>query len=344
MLLARILEHQNHLDTMHTTDDHNSTSSGQNFYQHEFEASSAWEFFQDFSRQLSDAYCVTTEAGIIVSTNNIFAQLLGYEKEALVSSNFIQLLPENIRPYAQMLHKEYVQGKSDENAGEWKYLKQDGQKILLRSTTSRIKTDKLTYKFEIFTPVSQPDLSPSEQMKQAEGQVRKVYHQVKNTLHEISSLLQLQSMSHQGETRLSLMSAQKRVSVIAKAYEQLYQNSRQKEIELGMYLEEVLKINQVVDEQFDHQEVYFAIESAYALGIILTEYLQLYREKLVGLKISGFLDGSTYNLSLKAENGQNLSRPQGFSERLIAALLGQIKAELKPVRQEDEVLLIAIQL
>ena len=330
---------------MHTTDDHNSTSSDQHFYQHEFEACSAWEFFQDFSRQLSDAYCVTNEEGIIVSTNNIFAQLLGYEKEALLSSNFIQLLPENIRPYAQMLHKEYVQGKSDENAGEWKYLKQDGEKILLRSTTSRIKTDKLTYKFEIFTPVSQPGPTPSEQLKQAEGQVQKVYHQVKNTLHEISSLLHLQSMSGKGETRLSLMSAQKRVSVIAKAYEQLYQNSRQKEIELGMYLEEVLKINQVaVDDQYDHPEVYFTIDSAYALGILLTEYLQLYRENLAGLKILGFLDGSTYHLSLMAENGQNLPRPQGFSERLIAALLGQIKAELKPGRQEDEVFLIAVHL
>lgn len=297
---------------------------------------SAFQLLHVIKQNISDSYCITDEEGFIIDVNEKYCQMLGYQENELLEKKFTDLLSPEIRPYALMLHHEYIWEHSGENAAEWSYQTKYGEPKALRSTTTRLLTsNQKRYKLEILSPVSSTKLSGSAQ----EDTIRKIQHQFKNTLHEISGLFHLQAAQLQGEVREAILFSQLRITAIAIAFELLYKSARPEAINLTEYLSRLMgKYEHHFDIQLEHEAIYWQVDKAYALGIILVELLNTIKTGVMAgpkLKIEGKHLESCYRLSLLSDDHfQPLL--SSFSRQLIQALGKQLQAkvEIQPYDKE----------
>ncbi|MEK6478710.1 histidine kinase dimerization/phosphoacceptor domain -containing protein [Catalinimonas sp. 4WD22] len=305
-----------------------SVDSRISHFEKELNSLQASQLLSMMKKHLSDGYCITDEEGVIIDANEPYCHTLGYAKEELLTKNFTELLPKGMRPYALMLHHEYVSGQSEENAAEWAYESKSGEKVLLRSSTSRLKLSaNRTYKLEILQKVARSQVRDEESMK-------KIMHQFKNTLQEISGLLQLQAVQLEGEAKLAVLQAQKRTIAVSIAYELLHKSANSEAINIGEYLSRLIgQFEQNCQLHIQHNEIHWQVNKAYALGIIITECLN-------NLKASGYTDvlhltvdqqKELYVLEMQLE-GMFSEKISALSKQLINALGGQLQAkvELQP--------------
>ncbi|MDF9798227.1 PAS domain S-box-containing protein [Catalinimonas alkaloidigena] len=285
-------------------------------------------------QHLSDGYCITDDEGIIVDVNDSFCSTLEYRKEELLTKNFAELLPQGIRPYALMLHHEYISGQTEENAAEWAYESKSGKKVLLRSSTSRLALSPgHTYKLEILQLTTQAVADEQESMK-------KIMHQFKNTLQEIGGLLQLQAVQLEGEAKQAVVQAQRRTSAIALAFELLHKSTYSEAINIGEYLSRLTgQFGQNCQLHLHHQDIYWQINKAYAFGIIITESLNslIAAGNTVMLHLTASQDKNIYVCDLRLEYAFS-GKFTDFSRQLINALGRQLQAKVKILPDSHQIL------
>ncbi|WKN30057.1 histidine kinase dimerization/phosphoacceptor domain -containing protein [Porifericola rhodea] len=304
-----------------------STTSKSNDFEAQMQKQTAFQFIENIKQHLSDGYCVTDQNGIIVDFNEIFCHTFGYKREELLDKSFIELLPAEMRAYAIMLHHEYLDGQSDENAAEWTFQHKEGHPLQLRSITSRIVSSQdKRYKMEILVPM------PPHQATDLEEHIKKMQHQFKNTLHEISGLLHLQSVQLQSEAKEVVTNSQKRVLAIAIAFELLYKGEEPDSIDLEEYLPKLLGQLQINSKlTFEQESIFWQANRAYALGIVLVECFNSIKEELLAnqkIKIIAKQEADEFVLELKVKNMPNTQFP-AFSKQLINALGRQLQADVK---------------
>lgn len=311
-------------------------------FQNELKNLTAFQLLSVLKQNISDGYCMTDEEGFIVDVNEKYCHILEYQENELLGKSFTDLLTVKIRPYAMMHHHEYIWGHADENTAEWTYETKSGGIKLLRSTTTRLLTSKQKpYKLEILSLVE-----PSNKTSQ-EDVIKKMQHQFKNTLHEIGGLLHLQAVQLQGEAREAVLFSQMRITAIAIAFELLYKNTQSENIDLADYLPRLTaKFQPAFEIQLEHDAIYWPVDKAYALGIILTEFLNSAKdEQMNGQKLKLVRKRSTlhYHLQILAEDGFHFTLSP-LSKQLIHALGKQLQAKVEMQNDAHEVLCLACKL
>lgn len=173
--------------------------------------------------------------------------------------------------------------------------------------------------------------------------IQEVHHRVKNNLQVILSMLSLQKRTSQGDHEVhALNESSRRVRVMAKLYEHLYQSDNVSDIGPKEYLSEVLNdalhaagASDGVEANLDCDDVTLKIKSATALAQIISELMS-------NCLKHAFPDGKgNIAVSLKRINEKELcltvsddgvGLPAGFDEKklksmgmkLVSALVAQI--------------------
>ena len=291
----------------------------------------AVEIFSSIKNSIGQGFCLSNADGIICDVNQEFASQLSYQREEMINHHFSEFLAEKLRPYACTHHQEFMTQPTDNSAETWEYEDKRGGSQMLNVLKSRVKLDEAEYRMDILIPVENASKASFEQ--EIDGFKQQSRHLFKNTLQEISGLLQLQAAQTQGETRQILMHAQKRETVVALAFEQLYKHENDYEIELTTYLGKVLAIHSLSEEVItEHPALYFELSKGYALGLILSEVLMSSMDKDAGkYSLSGSIERENYRLQLRCEGNFERKPMSGLSPKLVKALKHQLAAEdLKP--------------
>jgi len=293
---------------------------------------SAASFWESLGSQLSDAYCITDFEGSIVALNHAYAHALGYNMDDLLGKKFTGLLPDKMQPYALMLHQEYLLEQTHESAGEWNYQHRLGHLVYFRSVTTRLKVKGRRYKLDI---VVVQDHKSSAKLAEEKN---KIYHQVKNSLHEIGGLLHLEATFYQDQTRQVLSNVRSRVSLVAIAYEQLYRD-QQACIDIGRYLQTAFSSSVTFNPEPADTYIFLPVDQAYALGILLHEYIAPASKVCGMLRLELTNQEGCFQVKIIGENRCALPEVRGFSQRLIHALLKQLQARVGTNAEEAMVTL-----
>lgn len=154
-----------------------------------------------------------------------------------------------------------------------------------------------------------------------------IHHRVKNNLQVISGLLELQKEQLTDENaKKSFTEAQSRVGSIALIHQNLYQNENLGSIEFCSFARDLLsKVAELFENQnqpvaftLDKKEVYFDIDTAVPLGLILNELLtnsykhfgKASQEKKISIAIT-VLNRGQYELVYK-DNGPGIKKAVDF--------------------------------
>ncbi|MGH7875490.1 MAG: sensor histidine kinase [Candidatus Binatia bacterium] len=118
-------------------------------------------------------------------------------------------------------------------------------------------------------------------LREKETLLQETHHRVKNNLQVISSLLNLQadSLADGGDARRLFLDARDRVRSMALVHEKFYQSHNLVRIELGDYLNSLMKellrahvgLAQTVRFRIEQQEVFLPVDLAIPCGLIVNE-------------------------------------------------------------------------
>lgn len=196
--------------------------------------------------------------------------------------------------------------------------------------------------------------------RQAEEQVRislqekelllkEVHHRVKNNLHTISNLLDLQTEGIEDERLLSLFNdSQNRIQAMALIHEQLYESQNLGKVEFGEYIERLISNlslsygNQIrpIRPIVEAESIWINLETAIPCGLLLNELVtnafkhafpegrsgtvrvQLYQDETQCLNLKIWDDGVGLPPSINWQNSSSLGL------KLVRILAKQLKASL----------------
>ncbi|MEM6428228.1 MAG: chemotaxis protein CheB, partial [Deinococcota bacterium] len=121
-------------------------------------------------------FCLTNQRGEFVKVNDGYCRLYGYTETELLGQTFTMVLPEDQREAAHQLHDDYLQGITEESAGEWTVQRKDGTPIRVLVTVARMQSYN-----EWFKVTSVTDLTPHVEAEQALRRERNLLRAVMQT-------------------------------------------------------------------------------------------------------------------------------------------------------------------
>ena len=209
---------------------------------------------------------------------------------------------------------------------------------------SKIDKDAVELKYLNKTLKTKVEIETAQRMEK-EVLLQEVHHRVKNNLHIILSMIQLQQNenNHTQQTNL-LIDLENRINAIAKSYEMLMDNTSLQKIIMKTYLEELLADMHESLSQLDH-DIEFStdinatlpLKEAVYIGLITNEiitnsYKYAFPNKKGKLFISLIQKGGNYFLTIKDDgigfiSNKNIS---SLGQRLIRTLIvEQLNGELE---------------
>jgi PAS domain S-box-containing protein len=231
--------------------------------------------------------CVTNDQGRFVKVNKAYCAIYGYSEQELIGQLFTIVLPENIRKYAETLHREYLAGETEESNGEWQAVDKQGNPKDVYVTAGRLITEEgQRYKITTVTDITErkEDVRKLTQaLDEKDSYAREIHHRVKNNINIISGLLYLQAekvkdrpfvydLFHESISRI------KSLSLI---HEQLYRNDNYTSINLKEYVHSLVsnvestfreKAQQVRTTQ-EISAIPLDVDKAIACGLVVNEVL-----------------------------------------------------------------------
>lgn len=300
-----------------------------------FENTSASYIFESIRSSISQPYCLIDEAGVVQDANLSFATALGYELEEITGKSFICFIPEKLRPYAQTHHLEFFSQALPAATETWDYLDKSGNIKKFDVISSCIRLEKRgRLKMAILTETKdQQEIQQNSDLTEFKQISR---HMFKNTLQEISGLIQLQMAQSQGEVKSLLSLSHQRLNVIVAAYEQLYKYKNYEEIEVSAFLQKVLKFYLFSPAVLaPHPEIYMKIDKCYALGLMLNDVLHASRLKPKSIIAQGKYQGGWYILTLLHTGSGDRPKKRIVDTKLFKALQRQIGAQISDKSAKD---------
>lgn len=192
--------------------------------------------------------CLTDKNRRFVRVNKVYCKMYGYTEEELLGSDFTMVLPEEARGAASKLHDDYIEGKTDETAGDWQVRRKDGSIMDVHVTAGRMKRAN----GEIFKVTTVTDVTAQKERTRAleealaskEAFVKEVHHRVKNNLSIVSGLLQIQSekVEHLRGVQPLFSESINRIRTLANIHERLYRKEGVPVIQINDYLNELLQM------------------------------------------------------------------------------------------------------
>jgi PAS domain S-box-containing protein len=187
-------------------------------------------------------------------------------------------------------------------------------------------------------------------LAEKETLLREVHHRVKNNLQVITSLLSLQADYIEDPHTLELFrETQARLRSMALIHQELYQSKDLNRINFHEYIEklisnlvQVFSINSNVQLLLDIEEVYFNVDTAIPLGLIINELVTNSLKYAFPNYAAGNIrlclkpgeqgaDGSTYYVLIAEDDGIGIPEPIDFEKteslglQLVNILVNQLK-------------------
>jgi len=192
----------------------------------------------------------------------------------------------------------------------------------------RFRTNKLyreNHELELKVESRTVDLTAA--LKDKELLIKEIHHRVKNNLQVISGLLELQKEQLDDHSTIAAFTeGQSRVSSIALIHQNLYQNENLTEIEFCSFARDLCsKVAELFDNQnnkvsftVENREVFFDIDTAVPLGLIINElitnsykyFTKENQDKKINLNITVLKKGA-YKLIYR-DNGPGLKKEINF--------------------------------
>ncbi len=149
---------------------------------------------------------------------------------------------------------------------------------LLAYRSARLRKEKINLE----TTVDKRTKQLKEALSERELLIKEIHHRVKNNLQIISGLLEMKGNRTKDENiKKAIKESQNQVLSIAFIHQNLYQRDDMKEVEFGSFLRELIahiknvfdKPDKHIDVSFNIPELFFDIDTAVPLGLIINELL-----------------------------------------------------------------------
>jgi PAS domain S-box-containing protein len=244
------------------------------------------ERFRTFAESATDGIVTTDDNGNILFFNKSFKTIFGYSTEELAGKSLTMLMPAKFRNgYLNELKnykisgKHKLLGKTVQTTG----LKKDGTIFPFEMSLSAWKSNKTTYFSAIIRDITERKQAESEIQKsiiEKENLLREIHYRVKNNMHIISSLLNLQIQHvHEEESENVLKDTQGRLDTMAMVHKNLYESSSFTNLNFKDYVEklvfEILSSHRVnsgtIETELDIEDIEMNMETAIPCGLIINE-------------------------------------------------------------------------
>jgi PAS domain S-box-containing protein len=289
----------------------------------------------------------TDDGGRIISVNNSFVKMLGYESaEEVLALN----IEEDVY-YDKKIRREILAKYKNGNCSffdevQWK--RKDGSLIWVQfKLNSCVNSNGEPYYQGYATDITGIMLirtNIEHSLKEKEALLREVHHRVKNNLQVISSLISLQSeMIEKKDASELFRETQNRIRSMALIHDLQYQSEKFSEIDFKLYIENFVNFLLVsfsitpgdITVRMNLCKVYLPIDTAIPCGLILNEILtnsiKHNRNSSCKLEISIEMCAKNDNISLKIfDNGCSLHNEQlnpGLGLAIIQSLTEQINGK-----------------
>ena len=215
-------------------------------------------------------------------------QMLGYLEEEFTGlvTQWQEIIHPEDRPWVLERLNQYLSQNSGDYAfdyrlrtrcGQWKWIANYG-KVVERDTQGN--PVRMTGVQQDITERKKVEEKLQTSLREKEVLLREIHHRVKNNLHIISSLLDLQSDTLKDEQLIEIFAdSQNRIRSMALIHEQLYQSPDLGQVEFGEYIHRLINnllfsfgehLSQV-QPMIEVDSVYLNIETAIPCGLLINE-------------------------------------------------------------------------
>jgi PAS domain S-box-containing protein len=293
----------------------------------------------------------TLEDGRFIEANTACCQILEYPPCALIGKTSLELgLWHTPADYDRMVQDIRCHGYA--RLREVSFKTQTGRIICAEIAVSVIELDgqpRLLYVGNDVSDRKQAETQLVASLHEKEVLLKEIHHRVKNNLHVVVNLLDLQSDHVQDQTTLSVLrDSQSRLQTMALIHEQLYQSKDLQEIDFEAYLRRLVQ-NLLLSygEAATHitlnlaiASVYLNIETAIPCGLLINELVtnalkHAFPEQTMGMiDIHLHSDPEGYLNLLIQDDGIGLdpdiftTQTGSFGVKLIKILARQLKADM----------------
>jgi PAS domain S-box-containing protein len=219
----------------------------------------------------------------VLKVNTMLCQMLGYSERELMAQPFNFITHPEDQDADSQLSKQLYYGRISNYQIEKRYIKKDQKTIWITLTASVVRDEhgKTLHSLAMVRDITKrkEDQEKIESsLHEKEVLLKEIHHRVKNNLHVIANLLDLQSQYIEDEKILALFTnSQNRIYSMAMIHEQLYQSSTLSHINFGDYVKSLadnLFISYSVSDvsqKIEIEPIILNIETAIPCGLILNE-------------------------------------------------------------------------
>lgn len=218
----------------------------------------------------------------IVESSRLFQTLLGYEAEEIQACTASQLNIWTLADRDTLLQTLYQQGALRQQATQLHH--KSGQAVAVNLTIEPVQLDGqphlLLLSSEGDRAVNEP-VNPSATQEKA-VLLKEIHHRVRNNLHLITNLLDLQAgMLHDDRLCDVFSATQNRIQAMTLIHEQLYQSDNLGQVNFGEYLNRLM-LNVFLANSSDLESVqpilqaepvFLNLETAVPCGLLINELL-----------------------------------------------------------------------
>ncbi len=232
------------------------------------------------------------------------------------------------------------------------FLKKSGEKIPVEISISTVEFDDDLYAVMVARDIAErkkAEKQIKQSLKEKEVLLKEIHHRVKNNLQIVSSLLNLQQSSIEGEKTLEVFKeSQNRIKSMALIHEKLYQSEDLTKIDFPEYIRSLVyylfKSYAVDYASITHiinvEEVFFDIDISIPCGLIINELISnslkyAFPDGRKGeIKIDLYTEGEKSILKI-SDNGIGLPEGVNFKNtetlglRLVNILVNQIDGKME---------------
>ena len=263
--------------------------------------------------------------GVLVAVNPAFCSIHGCTATQATGRMFTDYFPEDIRRFLLTLHREFMEGATEEGGGAWTIIDQQGEPHEVVISISRFSpSDDQRYKVSTFVDTDRQQQSHQAlqgKLEEKDTFVREAHHRLKNHLNVSAGLLYLQAnkLKDQPEVYRLFQKNSSRLKAMAMIHEQLCTHDYCASIDLSEYLPLLTNLLQTtlpgshsLQMRTDISPIVLDIDQAVACGLIVNEvvtnsitYAFVRQPADAMISIEGSLDQDTVILTMK-DNGVGL--------------------------------------
>ncbi len=223
--------------------------------------------------------------GNFLNVNPKFCQIIGYSRSELLTKSIENITPPDDWENSYQLFTQLLAGEVSTFFREQRYVCKNGSPVWTSSTASLVYLPNGTphYAVGIIEDISDRKEAKEKiktSLREKEILLKEIHHRVKNNLHIISSLLELQSDYLEDERFSSVFAdSQSRIETMALVHEQLYQSEDLRQINLEDYIHRLmdnLAISyncdlSIISLVMEVEPVILNLETAIPCGLLINE-------------------------------------------------------------------------